>query len=79
MWQFGFRPNSSTQEALLTVTRDWHQSRLLIVRLQWSSLTHGKLPIPYPMTNFLPTSSMLAKCHGKYFYCCNIIMNILLE
>ena len=24
--QFGFRPRSSTQDALLTITRDWHQS-----------------------------------------------------
>ena len=50
--QFGFRPKSSTQDALLTVSRDWHQSLtshqqvaavFFDIRKAFDSVPHDKL------------------------------------
>ena len=50
--QFGFRPRSSTQDALLTITRDWHQSLsthrqvaavFFDIRKAFDSVPHGQL------------------------------------
>ena len=50
--QFGFRPRSSTQDALLTITRDWHQflsthrqvaAVFFDVKKAFDSVPHGQL------------------------------------
>lgn len=50
--QFGFRPKSSTQDALLTITRDWHQfvsthrqvgAVFFDIKKAFDSVPHGQL------------------------------------
>ena len=73
--QFGFRPRFSTQDALLTATRDWHQSltthKLVAavffdVKKAFDSVPHDQLlkslsdiGITGQLLNGLPTTSLV--------------------
>lgn len=51
-FQFGFRPNSSTQEALLHLTNEWHQQLDSGNQLLPSFLTYQRHSIQFHMISF---------------------------